>query len=250
VSTRSGTLLGGRVRHAQADTGHRTGIEPVLLAASIAARPGSRVLEGGTGTGAALLCLATRIPGITGVGIERDSDQAALARQNMEANGLHGLEIVTADLTAPGALPAGLRFDHAMANPPWHHSAGTASSDLRQELARRARHGLFGAWIAALARPLRDRGSLTLVTSAASLPDCIAGLAAAGCGSITLLPLWPKAGREAKLILLQAVKSGRGPARLLPGLVLHADGGNYTPAVELILREGAGLDWNVAGEGS
>ena len=248
MNATAGTLLGGRVQHMQAQTGHRTGIEPVLLAASVAARLGSRVLEGGTGSGAALLCLATRVPGIVGVGVERDADQAALARRNIEANGLCGLEIVTADLTAPDALAAGLRFDHAMANPPWHRSTGTVSPDLRQEAARRASFdGLFGAWIAALVRPLRDRGSLTLVTAAASLADCIAALAAAGCGSVALLPLWPRPGREAKLLLLQAVKGGRGPARLLPGLVLHADGGGYTPAAEAVLRHGAALDWSAAG---
>lgn len=247
MNAAAGTLLGGRVRHVQADTGHRTGIEPVLLAASVAARPGSRVLEGGTGSGAALLCLATRIPGVLGVGIERDADQAVLARRNIEANGLRGLEIVTADLTAPDTLPAGLHFDHAMANPPWHHNAGTASPDSRQEAARRATDGLFGAWIAALSRLLRHRGSLTLVTAAASLADCIAGLTAAGCGSIALMPLWPRPGREAKLLLLQAVKGGQGPARLLPGLVLHGDGGGYTPAAESILRHGTALDWSVAG---
>lgn len=248
MNAAGGTLLGGRVRHIQAEAGHRTGIEPVLLAASITARPGSRVLEGGTGSGAALLCLATRVPGILGWGIERDAGQAALARRNIEGNGLRGLEIVTADLTAPGALPNGLRFDHAMANPPWHRSTGTASPDLGQDSARRAPEGLFGAWIVALARALRDRGSLTLVTSAASLSECVGGLTAAGCGSVTVLPLWPKSGREAKLVLLGAVKAGRGPTRLLPGLVLHAEDGGYTLAAELILRHGAALDWSGSGQ--
>ncbi len=238
-----GTLLGGRVLHAQAAAGHRTGIEPVLLAAAIAARPGCRVLEGGTGSGAALLCLAARVPGIAGVGVERDAEQAALARHNIAANALTGLEIVTADLTAPGVLSGHAPFDHAMANPPWHRSNGTASPDPRQDTARRAPDGLFGAWIAALARSLRDRGSLTLVTSAASAAECIAGLAAACCGSAAILPLWPKAGREAKLVLIQAVKAGRGPSRVLPGLVLHTDDGFYTPAAERILRHGEELSW-------
>ena len=44
-----GHLLDGRVRYAQPAKGFRSGIEPVLLAASIPARAGQRVLEGGTG---------------------------------------------------------------------------------------------------------------------------------------------------------------------------------------------------------
>ena len=49
-----GHLLGGRVRYAQPRSGFRSGIEPVLLAAAVPARPGERVLEAGSGAGAAL----------------------------------------------------------------------------------------------------------------------------------------------------------------------------------------------------
>ena len=82
-----GYLLGGRVRYAQPRQGFRSGIEPVLLAAAVPARAGERVLEGGTGAGAALLCLAARVPGVHGVGIERDGTLVSLARRNASANG-------------------------------------------------------------------------------------------------------------------------------------------------------------------
>ena len=78
-------LLDGRVRHDQPAAGHRTGIEPVLLAASIPARAGARVLEGGAGSGAALLCLAHRVPGIIGLGLEIDPALAAIASANDDA---------------------------------------------------------------------------------------------------------------------------------------------------------------------
>lgn len=233
-----GWLLGGRVRHAQPADGHRTGLEPVLLAAAIPARRGERVLEAGTGSGAALLCLAARIPGLTGLGIERDPAMAAVARANFAANGCDGLTVACADITE--ARPKG-DFDHAFANPPWHDPSGTASPAPGREAARRAAPGLFDAWTAALAAPLRHRGTLSLVVAAAALPACLVALDSAGCGSPAVLPLWPKAGREAKLVLLRAIKGGRGPCRLLPGLVLHRDTGGFTPAADAILRDGAAL---------
>src|SRR6516225_6201355 len=67
-----GHLLDGRVRYAQPRRGFRSGIEPVLLAAAIPAVPVSRILEGGSGAGAALLCLAARVAGVQGLGIEQD----------------------------------------------------------------------------------------------------------------------------------------------------------------------------------
>jgi tRNA1(Val) A37 N6-methylase TrmN6 len=234
-----GTLLGGRVAYAQPETGHRTGIEPVLLAASLPARAGERVLEGGSGSGAGLLCLAARVPGITGLGLERDPALAALALRNAAANGFAGLGFLAADLAAwrPEA-----RFDHAMANPPWH-GAGTASPDAGREGAKRAGLGLFAAWAAALARPLRHRGTLTFIVAAAALPGCMAGFAMAGCGSIALFPLWPRAGLAARLALLRGVKGGRGPCRMLPGLVLHEAGGGFTAEAQQVLRGGAPIAW-------
>ncbi len=237
------TLLGGRVRHAQLASGHRTGIEPVLLAASIPARPGERVLEGGTGSGAALLCLAARIGAIEGVGIERDPTLAALARANIAANGFTGLSVLGADLQV--ARPEGM-FDHAFANPPWHHQAGTRSADAGREAARRGAGGLFALWAARLAARLRHRGTLTLAIAAATLPDALAAIAAAGCGSLTLLPLWPHAGRPARLLLLRGIKGGRGPCVVLSGLVLHRPEGGYTEQAEAILRDGATLSFAAA----
>jgi tRNA1(Val) A37 N6-methylase TrmN6 len=232
-----GTLLNGRVRHAQPVAGHRTGLEPVLLAACVPARPGERVLEGGTGSGAALLCLAARVPEVRGVGVERDPGMAALAGANAAANRFDRITILPGDLT--GWRPEGV-FDHALANPPWH-GAGTASPEPLREAAKRGAPDLIAIWARHLAAPLRHRGTLSLVAAAAALPACLAALEEAGCGSPAVLPLWPRAGRPAGLVLVQGVKGGRGPCAVLAGLVLHAEGGGFTPAAEAVLRGGAAL---------
>jgi tRNA1(Val) A37 N6-methylase TrmN6 len=233
-----GTLLGGRVRHAQPVAGHRTGLEPVLLAASIPARAGQRVLEGGTGSGAALLCLAARVPGVGGLGLERDDGMAELARRNIAANGFAGLGVERADLLA---WRTDATFDHAMANPPWHDPAATASPDAGRDAARRGRPGLVAAWAAALAGALRPRGTLTLVLAADHMAQGLAALSAAGCGSLAVLPLWPKPERAARLVLLRGIRGGQGVSRLLPGLILHQPSGAFTAAAEAVLRDGASL---------
>jgi len=244
-----GHLLGGRVSYAQPREGFRSGIEPVLLAAAIPAGPGERVLEGGSGAGAALLCLAARVPGLRGLGVERDASLVSLAIRNAEANGAAGLAFRAADITAPlGADGGAGAFDHALANPPYHSPEGTVSPVTGRAQAKRAEAGLLGAWVRALAAPLRYRGTLTFILPARSLPECFAAMAEAGCAASAVLPLWPKLGRQAKLVLARGVKGGRAPLRLLPGLVLHAADGRYTPAAEAILRDGAALGMTSAPE--
>ncbi|NUB17196.1 methyltransferase, partial [Azospirillum brasilense] len=56
-------------------------------------------------------------------------------------------------------------------------------------------------------------------------------------GSRTLVPLWPKAGEEARRILLAVQKGGRSPARFTAGLVLHGPDGAYGGQAQRILRD-------------
>jgi len=238
VDTTAGTLLGGRVLYRQPAQGHRTGIEPVLLAASVPARPGDRVLEAGLGAGAGLLCLAARVPGLHGTGVELDPDTAALARVNLRDNGLPDWPVLDMDvlaLRAPGA------FDHALANPPWHDSAGTPSPEGRRVLARQARESGIEEWAAALAAAVRPGGTVTMILPGAAAARGLRALHGTGCGGLALLPLWPKSGRAARLAVLQGRRGSRGPDRVAPGLVLHCGDGGYTPEADAVLRGGAAL---------
>ena len=228
-------LLGGRVRLLQPRQGFRAAIDPVLLAAFVPARSGEAVLEIGCGTGAAFLCLAARVVGIAVTAVERDPELAAIARRNAALNGADAT-LLAKDCCALPALPP---MHHAMANPPYW-TGGTASPDSGR---RQAAHedAPLAAWIAALTRPLRHKGTVSLVLPAARLAEAAAGLREAGCGSVRLLPLWPRTGTPAKRILIQARKGGRGADEMLPGLILHEADGSATAAAHAVLRDGAAL---------
>lgn len=236
-------LMGGRVRLLQPATGYRVAIDPVLLAAAVPAREGEHVLDIGTGSGAAALCLAARVGGCEIVGLERVSAMACLARKSVRLNGrTASIVIVEGDLMhPPPALKAG-RFDHAMANPP-HLETGAASS--RGSRGRRMAHventaGL-DAWVDFALRMLRPRGRMTFIHRADRLDDLLA-LLHGRAGGIVVCPLWPKRGRPAKRVIVQAVKGSQAPLTLGPGLVLHAPSGAFTRATEALLRDGRALD--------
>jgi tRNA1Val (adenine37-N6)-methyltransferase len=236
--TTDGHLLGGRVFYRQPATGFRSGIEPVLLAATIPARAGEHVLEAGTGAGAALLCLSARVPGVRATGVEIDPAMAELALANARANGFSDIEVV-ADRIETASLPRG--FDHVIANPPYHPAGGSASPDAARETAKRGSDVLIRDWVARLGDVLRTRGSLTLIAPSGLVPACLAAMAASRCPCTAIFPLWPKTGRPAKLVLLRGVKDARMPMRLMPGMVLHQPDGSFSDHARAILEAATAL---------
>jgi tRNA1Val (adenine37-N6)-methyltransferase len=233
-----GRLLGGRLHYAQPENGFRSGIEPVLLAAATPAKSGEHVLEAGTGAGAALLCLHARVPDIHSVGVEIDPTIAAIAASNAESNGITTMAVLAAPLQSVALRPD---FDHALANPPYHLGGGTPSPRADRDTAKRGSADIMRIWIACLARHLRVRGTLTMIVAAGAVPACLAAMTEARCDCTVVFPLWPVAGRAAKLVLLGGIKGSRTPLTLAPGLILHRQDGSFTPEAQAILRDGAAL---------
>lgn len=237
----SDALLGGRVRLAQSRSGYRAAIDPVLLAAAVPARRADRVLDLGTGAGAAALCLAARVAGCHLTGLEVDEGMAALAAENAAANGFgEWIEIVVGDLLDPPAALARRTFDHVLANPPYLRAAEADPSPHR-ERARATVEGAAGLeqWIRFALAKVRPGGTVTFIHRLGRLAELLAGLSPRA-GGIVVFPLWPGEGRDAKRVIAQATKGSRAPLRLSQGLVLHGPDG-YTEAAEAVLREAAPL---------
>lgn len=235
-------FLGGRLHLWQPREGYRAGLDPVLLAASVPARSGDRVLELGCGVGTAILCLGSRVSGLSLTGVEVQPQLADLARRN----GGSKLDVVTADLAD---LPKDLRqhqFDHVLANPPYHDRGVSKPSADR---AREAAHGEavpLVRWVRVAAKRLAPKGQAHFIHRAERLPDLIRALPG-DLGSVEVLPISARAGRAPDRIILRARKNGRGAFRLHAPLVMHegarhrADGDSFVPQIANVLRNGAAL---------
>ncbi|WP_417718497.1 tRNA1(Val) (adenine(37)-N6)-methyltransferase [Salipiger sp.] len=238
-------FLGGRATLCQPRDGYRAGIDPVLLAATVPARPGDTVLELGCGAGAALVCLGVRVGSLALTGIEVQPGYAALARVNLAENQLSGT-VIEADITAPPPPIRAQSFHHVMANPPYFlpHDRSAAGDD-GKEL------GLAGPaplklWVELAARRLRPGGTATFIQRADRLPELLAA-AQERLGSLELWPLAPRIGRPPRLILLRGRKGGRAAFRFHAPLILHEnathleDGEDYTDVIRATLRDGKPL---------
>lgn len=245
VATTADSLLGGKVIFYQPAEGYRAAIDPVLLAAAVPARTGDHVLDLGAGAGAAALCLARRVPECRVTGLEIDPALVSLARTNAAENGFgERLDFFAGNVAAP---PKGLRvesFDAVMLNPPYRpEGSGTPSPDAGKQRANEESEADLRVWIGAALDFVKRKGVLVLSHRADRLDEILA-LLHGKAGEIAILPLWPKAGRPAKRLVLRARQGIRTGATMLPGLVLHEADGKYTAAAEAVLRDGAALKWD------
>ena len=220
-------------------------MDAALLAAACDAADGARVLEAGCGAGGALLAAASRRPGASFVGVERDPAAAALARRNVEANGLQArVDILQGAVALPfkhfGLAP----FDAVMANPPFFDDPASLRSPAPEKTGAWMADGGLAAWTGFLLKAVREGGSVTLIHRADRLADILA-LLTPKAGSFQIRPIHAHADAPAKRVLVRALKTGKAPLQLLPALILHPrEGAKHTDEAEAILRGEAALGWS------
>jgi tRNA1(Val) A37 N6-methylase TrmN6 len=239
-------FLGGALQVWQPANGYRAGVDPVLLAASVPASA-TTVLELGAGVGVASLCLARRVAHAQISALELQPDYAALAQRNARENGLP-ITVYQGDLVHMPAPLRQARFDHVIANPPYFLRDRSLPA---QDKGRETGMGevvALAQWVVAAARRTRDRGHVTFICRVERLPELVA-LFSQYLGSVEVLPITPRVGRESQLVLIRGRKGARAAFRLHAGVVMHEGGQhmgdrkNYTPAIQAVLQAGAALPW-------
>ena len=178
------------------------GGDALALGAFASVRPGWRVCDLGTGSGALLLLLARRADRLALTGVEVDPLSAQTARNNLESNGLAG-EVVAGDLrTAP--LPAG-GFDLVVSNPPYFpvgsgKSGGPARSEEFCSLAELC---------TAASRLVKNGGRFALCHRPERLVDVLCALRSCRLEPKRLKLAAHGPGHPPSLLLVEAVKQGR-----------------------------------------
>jgi tRNA1(Val) A37 N6-methylase TrmN6 len=231
--------LGGQLRLRQPKSGHRAGHDAILLAAATPVRSGDRVVDFGAGVGAAGLALARRTAGIELVLVEIDAALAALASGNAASNGL-AADVVVLDVTsaadtfaAAGLMPESV--DVVLMNPPFNDPMRhRASPEESRRTAHVATATTLESWVNAGRRLLKSGGVLSLIWRADGLADVLAALDR-GFGSLEILPVHGNATGPAIRVLIRAIKGGKAPLQLHPGLMLNNESALPNKGVEDIL---------------
>jgi tRNA1(Val) A37 N6-methylase TrmN6 len=240
-------FLGGIVEAVQPARGHhRSGLEAVLLAASLPATAEGSLVDLGAGAGVAGLCAAARCAGIFSVLVEREPLLVSCARQALErhANAAFAARVAILEANVGGsAIPWAPTSDEVIINPPFHEErAGSASPDRARAGAHVLGKDGLEMWIKAALAVLKPRGRMTIIFRADGL-DVLLSAIGKRFGGLDILPIQPRPAAPAHRIIVAGRKGARAALQLLPPLILHgAEGNAFLPEIDAVLRGGAGLD--------
>ena len=240
-ATTQDIFLKGRLTIAQPKQGFRSGSDAVLLAAAAAAFPFKHAIEAGCGAGAALLSVQSLCAREHGrlAGLEKDEAMAALANRNVQANDfIANIDIFMGDvLEPPRSLAA--RFDLVFSNPPFFDDNGAIRDPSPQRQAAHILGAPLEAWIKGMLVLAAPKGRIVVIHRAERLPDILDALRGKA-GDIGVCPVRPRAGENAKRVIVSALKGSRSPMRLLPGIDMHPSTGEgrFSPAYEAICDGG------------
>jgi len=246
LETTCDRFLGGRIEIVQPKSGaHRSGLDAVLLAASLPEGAKGDLIDLGAGVGVAGLAALALNPRLRPTLVDNDPDALRLAEHNARRTaeliaGAAMARVVAADVTRSGQQRRGMGLepqsaDFVITNPPYNE-AGKARASPHPERAHA--HMLddasLQAWIRTGIWLLRPKGQFTIIIRTTRLPLALETFGKA-LGGITVLPIHARADQAAARVLVHGRLGSKAPLRLLPGLVLHGKAGSdFLPACAAI----------------
>lgn len=210
-------------------TGHRSGMDAMLLASLVSGEGPMRVADLGAGAGAAGLAVASRIEKAQVLLVERSLLMADFARKTLaldENAALAGrVFVLEADVALAGKarVAAGLAddvHDHVIMNPPFNDGTDRRTPDALKAEAHAMEDDLFERWIKTAGAILKPGGQLSLIARPQSIAEIIAACARR-FGGLEITPIHPRAGESAHRILVTAIKGSRARLALRMPLVMH-----------------------------
>ena len=210
-------------------------MDAVLIAHFPHFKKNARVLDLGTGTGVIPLIIADAVKEIFAV--ELNPKAADLARRNVELNGLtEKISVVEGDYRKHREIFKAESFDLAIANPPYTPLKNGEANKISG--IARARHEFTATLedvVTAARYVLKFHGVFCMIHLAARLCEIVDALHRHQMEMKRLRMIQPKVGRDANLIMLEAVVGANaGNLKILPPLIVHNEDGSYTDEIHKI----------------
>ena len=212
-------FLGNKIEILQFPDGYRGNMDSVLVAASVAAEGGQKVLELGCGNGVALCCLLYRVSGLEVYGIEFDKRVAELCRRNISLNNFTA-EIFNSDIASSIRELRSLSFDHVFMNPPYFKKNAVKKSPIPSLSQAKVESVPLSEWFSVARKRCKPKGKITIIQRVERLPEIIEYLGS-HFGQITVQPISSFKDSSPKTIIVQATKNSSAAFTLLAPKTVH-----------------------------
>jgi tRNA1(Val) A37 N6-methylase TrmN6 len=222
---------------------HRSGVDAMIVAATVPAKFFGHLADLGAGAGAAALSVLQRCPGARATLYEKSPLMAACARASLELGENEALAkratVVEADIGLDGRKreEAGFprdHFDWVISNPPFNDARNRATPKPGKAGAHVMEDGLLDRWIKtanAISRPGAGVSLIARPQSVTRILDAMAGR----YGAIAVFPIHARLSKPAIRIVVTGIKGSRKQLDFAPPLILHdGEGTAFTQRADAI----------------
>jgi len=218
----------------QSASGYKFSTDSVLLANFGKAKPNDIYVDLCSGSGVVAILFSCKNKINKSYAVELQPRLADMAKRSIEANGLgEKIEVLNQDLSGIHEILGHESVDVISVNPPYNKIGETSETD---EIAI-ATHELktnLGAIIGESAKLLKYGGKFLMVHRADRLVDILASLRENKLEPKRLRIVYPKAGKEPNLVLVEAKKGGKSGLKIMSPLILNNDDGTETQELKTI----------------
>ena len=221
----------------QSSTVFAFSLDAVLLADFAEVKKRSRVVDLAAGNGAVGLFVAPRTQNQVTL-VELQPRLADMAARSVALNGFTNVDVQQRDLKDTAAVVPKDSVDVVVCNPPYFklNDGHVVNPNDHLALARHELTTTFATVAHTAADLLKYQGKAFFVHRPDRLEELLHTLAEAGLAPKRIRFIHPKAEREANMVLIEAIRSGKPDGiRILPPLIVYGSDGQYSPAVQAVL---------------
>ena len=207
------------------------GMDAVLLSGFTVVKKGERVIDLGTGTGIIPILLCAKTEGAHFTGVEIQPEMADMARRSVLLNGIEEkVDILEADLrTFSGAC------DVVTSNPPYMKMQhGLQNPDDAKAVSRHEICCSLEDVCGTASGLLRTGGRFYMVHRPLRLPEIITELKKVRLEPKRMRFVHPFAGKEANMVLIEAIKEAGPECRVEKPLIIYTEPGKYAEEIYTI----------------
>lgn len=229
-------ILDGSLNIRQSRRGYRFNLDSLILAHFVKIKSRSLNLDIGCGNGVIALILAKRFDQSRWHGLELQPALAALAKKNVEENGLsHRVKIDVADARDIKKIHAARMFDAVVFNPPYRKiNSGRINPLAQKAIARHEVSGSLALFLESARYGLKPGGRVFAIYPASRMVELIALFRANRIEPKTMKLVFSDADSVAQFVLVEGRSESREELKMEPPLYIYESGKTYTQAMKRI----------------